>query len=210
MATRWRSRIRRTKVQERRLDPAGRVIYVGTFSRTIFPALRLGYLVLPRCLIGAFSAVKWLCDRHTASLEQEALAELISSGLYERHLRRVRRRNDTARAALLDAVDEHVGERVTVTGDGAGSHVVLWLEGGASEERVIAAAAARGVRVYGVSPYFRDREPRPGILLGYARLSETEIRAGITHLGAAIAASAKKNSGPDGPLRECPEDRDRS
>ena len=201
------------------LDSSGRVIYLGTFSRTIFPALRLGYLVLPLSLVGAFSAAKWLCDRHTASLEQEALADLIASGLYERHLRRVRRRNDAARAALLDAVDEHLGECVTVTGDAAGAHVVLWLEGGASEERLIAAAAVRGVCIYGVSPYFADRGSRPGVLLGYARLTETQIREGIRELGAALTAaraqglrdhSHKKNSGPDGPLREYPEDRDRS
>ena len=201
------------------LDSDGRVIYIGTFSRTIFPALRLGYLVLPAGLVAAFAAAKWLCDRHTASLEQEALADLILSGLYERHLRRVRRRNESARTALLEAVDEHLSERVTVTGEGAGAHVLLWLEGGASEEAVIAAAAARGARVYGVSPYFADREPRPGILLGYARLSEPEIRAGIKELGAAITISRKqglgnlshkKNSGPDGPLRMYPEDRDRS
>ena len=171
------------------LDSDGRVIYIGTFSRTIFPALRLGYLVLPAGLVGAFSAAKWLCDRHTASLEQEALADLILSGLYERHLRRVRRRNDTARAALLDAVHEYLGDRVTVTGDGAGAHVVLWFEHGASENEVIAAAAARGVRIYGISPYFVDREPKEGILLGYARLSVTEIRDGIRQLGAAMTAA---------------------
>lgn len=74
-----------------RLDVDGRVIYVGTFSRTIFSALRIGYLIVPKSLLDAFTAAKWLCDRHTATLEQETLAEFISSGMYERHLRRVRR-----------------------------------------------------------------------------------------------------------------------
>ena len=171
------------------LDRDGRVIYVGTFSRTMFPALRLGYMVLPVSLIGAFTAAKWLCDRHTASLEQEALADFMTSGMYERHLRRVRRRNDSARAALLQAAREHLGDRVTMTGAGAGAHVVLWLDCKVSEEGVIAAAAARGVRVYGLSPYFAHRDPRPGILLGYARLDEAEIREGMRQLGLAIASS---------------------
>ena len=66
------------------LDVEERVIYIGTFSRTVFSSLRIGYLVVPRSLASAFTSAKWLCDRHTATLEQETLAEFISSGLYER------------------------------------------------------------------------------------------------------------------------------
>src|SRR6185312_9742141 len=168
------------------LDTEGRVIYIGTFSRTILPALRAAYLVVPPTLIGVFSAAKRLCDSHNGIFEQEALAELIASGLYERHLRRVRRRNAAARAALLEAVHDHLRSRVIVTGDGAGAHVVLWLDCAMSEEAAIAAAAARGVRVAGVSQYFAERALRPGILLGYARLSEAAIRDGIRQIAAAI------------------------
>ena len=171
------------------LDTEDRVIHIGTFSRTIFPALRLGYLVLPASMVGAFSAAKWLCDRHTGTLEQEALADLITSGLYERHVRRVLRQGVAARAALLQAVAEHLGDRVTLTGDGAAAHAVLWLDCDASEEAVIAGAAACGVRVHGLSPYFAG-SPRPGILLGYLRLSDAEIREGIRRLGAVIPARA--------------------
>lgn len=178
------------------LDTEGRVIYIGTFSRTIFPALRLGYLVLPVSMVSAFSAAKWLCDRHTATLEQEALADLMTSGLYDRHLRRVLRQTAAARVALLQAVKECLGDRVTLTGDGAAAHIVLWLDCHASEESVIAGAAAAGVRVYGVSPYFAN-SPRPGILLGYARLSEADIREGIRRLAAVIPA----RPGADAPRR---------
>lgn len=189
------------------LDTEGRVIYTGTFSRTILPALRLGYLVLPVSMVGAFSAAKWLCDRHTATLEQEALADLITSGLYERHLRRVLRRSAVARAALLQAVEEHLGDRVMLTGDGAAAHIVLWLDCHASEESVIAGAAACGVRVYGVSQYFAN-SPRPGILLDYARLSEAEIREGIRRLGAVIPATAvagalRRRTSMDAPAKAC-------
>src|SRR5262249_33578688 len=147
------------------LDREGRVIYIGTFSRTVFPALRIGYLIAPERLLPAFTAAKWLCDRHTATLEQETLAEFISSGMYERYLRRVRRRNAARRKALLDSIEKYLGDRVEVTGDGAGAHVVVWPGQRVREADVIAVAASRGVGVYGISPYFL-KQPRTGIMLG--------------------------------------------
>ena len=169
------------------LDTEGRVIYVGAFSRTIFPALRLGYLVLPPGMVSAFSAAKWLCDRHAATVEQEALADLITSGLYERHLHRILRSSAAARAALLEAVQEHLGDRVTLTGDGVAGHIVLWLDCDVAEESVVAGAAACGVRVHGLAPCFANN-PRPGILLGYTGLREAQIREGIRRLGTVIPA----------------------
>jgi GntR family transcriptional regulator/MocR family aminotransferase len=168
------------------LDVEGRVIYVGTFSRTIFSALRLGYVVVPRALVRVFTAAKWLCDRHTATLEQEALAELIATGMYERHLRRLRRKNAARRAVLLDAIGKHLGDRVTVTGDGAGAHIVLWPKKRLAENAVIEAAAARGVGIYGVSQYFLTRAPRAGLMLGYSRMRESEIREGIRRLSEVV------------------------
>jgi len=164
------------------LDREGRVIYVGTFSRTIFSALRIGYLIAPRGLVRAFTAAKWLCDRHTAALEQEALAEFISGGTYERYLRRVRRRNAARRHALLECLDKCLPNRVELTGDGAGAHVVLWPRSNVPEEIVVEGAASRGVGVYGISPYYLKRPPRTGILIGYSRMRETEIREGIRRL----------------------------
>ena len=168
------------------LDQAGRVLYIGTFSRTVFSALRIGYLIAPKRLVPAFTAAKWLCDRHTASLEQQTLAEFISSGMYERYLRRVRRRNAARRRALLDSIRKYLGDRVDVAGDGAGAHVVLWLKPRVSEESVIAGALSRGVRVYGISPYFLTRPSRSGIMLGYSRMREAAIREGIRRLGQAF------------------------
>jgi len=164
------------------LDRQGRVIYIGAFSRTVFPSLRIGYLIVPKNLVSPFSAAKWLSDRHTATLEQHALAEFIASGIYERYLRRVRRRNATRRRVLLEAIAEHLGSRVAVTGAGAGAHVVLWLKPGVREETVIRQAAERGVGIYGVSPYFMTASGHSGILLGYSRMREAEIREGIRRL----------------------------
>jgi GntR family transcriptional regulator/MocR family aminotransferase len=172
------------------LDSEGRVIYVGTFSRTIFSALRIGYLIAPKSLVAAFTAAKWLCDRHTATLEQETLAEFISTGMYERHLRRVRRRNAAHRAALLDAIREYLGERVEVAGDGAGTHVVLWpTDKRVAEDDVIHRAASRGVGVYGISGYYQARPSRTGLMLGYSRMNEQGIREGIRLLAQSLRAS---------------------
>jgi GntR family transcriptional regulator/MocR family aminotransferase len=164
------------------LDRDGRVVYVGTFSRTIFPALRIGYLVAPNSLVDAFTGAKWLCDRHTPTLEQEVLAEFISSGAYERHLRRARRATAVRRSALLDAIRTWLGDRVTTTGEGSGAHVVLWPKTKFSEDALIQRAAAAGVGVYGVAKYYLHRSKKVGLLLGYSRMSEAEIRDGIRHL----------------------------
>ena len=164
------------------LDAEGRVIYIGTFSRTIFSSLRIGYLVLPKPLISVFTSAKWLCDRHTATLEQETLAEFITSGLYERHLRRVRRRNATRRVALREAIAKYLGDRVEVTGFGAGAHVVLWPSSRMSEGGLIARAAALGVAIYGISRYSLTNPPGKGLMLGYSRMKEADIREGVRRL----------------------------
>jgi GntR family transcriptional regulator/MocR family aminotransferase len=165
------------------LDREARVIYIGTFSRTVFSALRIGYLIVPKSLIPAFVAAKWLCDRHTASLEQKTLAEFISSGMYERYLRRVRRRNASRRAVLLDSIDKCLGDRVEVTGAASGAHVVLWPTDRVSENAMISAATSRGVGVYPISPYYVRRPARAGLLLGYSRMTERNIQEGIRRLG---------------------------
>ncbi len=161
------------------LDTDGRIVYIGTFSRTVFPSLRIGYLIVPKSLTPAFTAAKWLNDLHSATLEQQALAEFITSGMYERHLRRLRRRSTARREALLHAIHKYLGARVEVTGDGSGAHVVLWLKKGASDDAVIARAASRGVGIYGMSHCFLTQPSRTGLMLGYARMNEKEIREGI-------------------------------
>ncbi len=163
------------------LDGRGRTIYVGTLSKVMFPALRLGYVVLPESLVPAFRAGKWLADRHSASLEQEALALFMESGLYEQHLRRMRRRHESRRATLVEAIDHHLGARVTVMGTDAGIHLVLWLHGVQPTElgRVIARAEEHGVGLYSIAPYFLNPPTCAGLLLGYGALDESEIQEGI-------------------------------
>lgn len=166
------------------LDRAGRVIYTGTFSKVLFPSMRVGYLVLPEPLFEPFSKAKWLADRHTPTLEQEALADFIEEGHFERHLRRTRTKNAARREALLESLDEHLGDRVKVQGENAGIHVIAWLRDVGVEEvdALVERARSEGVGIYPVAPYYLDPPDRAGLLLGYTSLSERDIRAGVARL----------------------------
>jgi GntR family transcriptional regulator / MocR family aminotransferase len=170
------------------LDARGQVIYVGTLSKVLFPALRVGYLVLPPPLVEPVRAAKWLTDRHTPTLEQEVLADFIHEGDFERHLRRSRTRNAARRAALLDALATHLGGRAEVAGANAGVHLVVWLSGlrGRSVEPLVARAAADGVGIYPIAPYYLRAPQRHGLILGYASLDERAIREGIRRLRVAL------------------------
>lgn len=173
------------------LDSEGRILYIGTFSRTIFPALRIGYLIAPKALVPVLTAAKWLCDRHTPTLEQETLAEFITSGVYERHLRRVRRRNSIRRKALLEAIEKYLGNSVEVTGADAGAHIVLWPKSPESEETLIRQAAEQSVAVRGISHSFLKPTTKTGLILGYSRMNEVEIREGIRRLGKVLDIAFK-------------------
>jgi len=175
------------------LDEAGRVLYLGTVSKTLSPNLRLGYLVVPAPLASSFAKAKRLADRHAPSLEQEALAELIESGVYERHVRRVRRRNAERRAGLLAALSTRLGDAVTVAGADAGLHVVAWLNQvkRVREDALIARARAAGIGLYPVSPLYAPcpQAKRPdvaGLVIGYAGLDQPAIDLGIQRLKAVL------------------------
>lgn len=166
------------------LDRAERVIYVGTFSKVLFPALRLGYMVLPRPLVPLFTTAKWLTDRHSSTLEQEVLSDFISEGHFERHLRRTRTHNAARRAALLEALKRYLGSHVEIMGENAGMHLLVWLRNVPPPhlETVITQAAQAGVGIYAVSSYYLTPPQRAGLLLGYTALSVEDIMAGIQRL----------------------------
>ena len=171
----------------RSLDQAGSVIYLGTVSKTLSPTLRLGYLVLPPALREVFVRAKRMVDRHTPELEQVALAELIESGAYERHVRRIRRRNGERRAALLKVLRERLGERVSIVGTDAGLHALAWINGlpQAREAELTERAASASLGLYGVSGLYDrpdDPERRAGLVIGYAALDEAQIATGIARL----------------------------
>lgn len=172
------------------------VLYVGTLSKTLSPTLRLGYLVVPPALRRAFAEAKRLTDRHTPLLEQDALAVLLASGAYERHVRAMRRRNAARRAALLAALEEGLGPRVTVSGAETGLHVVAWCEDIAAEHEDALAGAARaaGIGLHPIGPLYAAGLPRPtraGFVLGYAGLEADALRRGVAILARIIAEARR-------------------
>jgi len=170
------------------LDRDERVLYVGTVSKVLFPALRIGYLVVPEPLTGVFLAGKAIADTGSAGLEQRALAEFIEDGSFERHLRRARIRHGARRRALLAAIEEHLGDAVEVTGANAGLHVVLWVRCAPAQRaaELRQRAAAVGVGVYSVRPFYRRPPRRAGLLLGYAGLDEDAILEGVRRLASVL------------------------
>lgn len=171
------------------LDQDDRVLYLGTFSKVMFPALRLGYLVLPPAWVEPVTRMKLLADGGSARLEQDALADFISSGHFERHVRRARLRGAERRAALVEALHGRFDDRVEVVGAEAGLHVVAWMRDrpGRTTRSVVERAAAAGVGVYAITPYYTTPPPTVGLILGYAGLTPKAIGAGITRLSEAIA-----------------------
>ena len=163
------------------LDKNGRVVYVGTFSKTLFPSLRVGYIVAPPSLIPALVGAKWLADWGNSTLGQQVLADLLRDGSFERHLRRTCVRYGDLRKTLCRAVEEHFGNRAIVAGANAGLHVLLRLDGlNATElDRLVQNARNVSVGVYSLAPYYLRKPKRVGLILGYTLLNERDIREGI-------------------------------
>jgi GntR family transcriptional regulator / MocR family aminotransferase len=163
-----------------------RVVYLGTVSKTLAPALRLGWLVLPERLVDAFAERKRLADAGSPTLDQLALAQLIESGDYDRHLRQARRRYRARRDALVGAVARHLpGARVT--GVAAGLHAIVRLGQAVDGLSLMAAAGGRSVGVYPLGyAYLCPRPLDDGVVLGYANLAEPAIDEGVRLLSLAL------------------------
>jgi GntR family transcriptional regulator/MocR family aminotransferase len=168
------------------LDEAGHVLYLGTFSKVLFPALRLGYVVLPKSLLQPFLQAKSIVDRGAPTLTQAAVADFIREGHFERHLRRLRKAYGKRRELLVQAIHDHLGNLVTFAQEPAGLHVMLYLDKRYDEKAVIRCAAEHGVGVYPGAAYHIQRPAPPSILLGFSGLSEAEIEAGVQRLADAM------------------------
>jgi GntR family transcriptional regulator/MocR family aminotransferase len=150
----------------------------------MFPALRIGYIVLPDALVETFARAKVLTDGGGPQLEQDALADFIASGEFERHIRRSRSRYAERRAALLEALESHLGDRMEVLGAEAGLHVVVRLKQklDVPMRDLVARAAAQQVGLYPADGYY-SRPPRsPTFVLGYTSLSPADLREGVKRL----------------------------
>lgn len=162
------------------VDATGQVVYTGTLSKVLLPALRLGYMVAPERLQPAFSAAKWLTDRHVALLYQAVLALFIDEGHFERHLRRMRKVYERRRQALLEAFAEHFGDRARLLGTQSGMHVLVHLEDVGDAEAYIARAAEQGVGIYSARMYYTGEAPKgASFLMGYSSVTDDGIREGV-------------------------------
>ncbi len=159
-----------------------RVVAMGTVSKSLGPGMRLGWIACPAWLAEAIAWQKRVDDKGSPALEQLALARLIESGRYDRHLRRMRSVYGARRQALVDALAEHAPE-VKLTGLAAGFHAVARLPAGTGERAVVAAARERSIGLYGMSDYRADRATvPPELVLAFGNVTESGIRRGIAEV----------------------------
>lgn len=172
----------------RSLDEHGRVIYVGSFSKVMFPSLRLGYVVVPAGLRADFVHAKWQDDFGSPGIEQAALARFMAEGGFERHLRRTWKTLKERRAALLGGLMRCSAGRLQINDSHAGMHLVVWLKdrSRAEGEAFIARARSLGLGLYPIAPYYLAPPDRAGLLLGYCGLSVAEIEAAVERFAACL------------------------
>jgi GntR family transcriptional regulator/MocR family aminotransferase len=172
-------------------DP-DRVVYVGSASKTLAPALRLGWLVVPPSLLEPIRHEKLLDDRGTARIEQHAFADFLFRGELDRHLRRMRSRYRARRDALVTALTEALPE-AAVGGVAAGLHVTVQLSEADDEQAIREEARRRRVALETMSDFRTGASTRPpALLLGYAQLPEPAIRAGVHELAQAVQAARER------------------
>jgi len=173
------------------LDADERVIYIGTFSKVLFPALRMGYVVVPEDLIPAFRAVREAIDIFPPGLVQAALAEFIEEGHFARHIRRMKMLYAERREALVEAIAEHIGDGLEIVGSEAGMHLVGLLPAGIKDVAVCEAAAAAGIAAIPLSSCCLRVPRRGGLVLGYAHTNPDQIGEAVQQLAGIIHRTSK-------------------
>lgn len=165
---------------------ANRVIYVGTFSLTIFQSLRLGFMVVPENLIDVFTAARALADSHSPSIDQAVLTDFIEEGHYARHLRKMRALYAERQKALVIAAKSELDGILEVPPDDAGMHLIGWLPEGVSDKDASQKASEQGVVANPFSAYSSKKLAREGLILGYTAFSPGQIRNGVERLAKAF------------------------
>ena len=156
----------------------GAVIYIGTFSKVMFPGLRIGYIISPAPLVPFFTRAKWLADTQTPMLEQAVLAKFLGEGHMERHIRRMRRLYRLRREALLDALWKHFGDGAHVMGDAAGMHAMVRFEDKAVRRKAI----QNQVELVSADDYYLTQPPGDEFIFGFSALPERIIREGVRRI----------------------------
>jgi GntR family transcriptional regulator / MocR family aminotransferase len=169
----------------RSLELSDRVIYAGTFSKTLFPSLRLAYVVCPAGLYGDMLYAKRLDDLGCAAIDQAALATFLQGGQFEKQLRKSMTELRRRREALVGGLQRHAGARIQVGDSQAGMHVVAWLPDFSYPDldRLIKTALTRSLGLHPIHPYYRKRPAHPGLLVGFAGVSVAQIERATALLG---------------------------
>jgi GntR family transcriptional regulator/MocR family aminotransferase len=168
------------------IDSGASVIYVGTFSKVLLPALRLGYLVVPKDLIDVFSRAKWLVDRHSSLIQQQVLSDFITEGHLERHIRRMRTIYGERRLLMIEALKGLFGNDVTIYGDNAGINLLVRFKTNMSDDELVQRARNMGVGIVSTRHMYLGDAPHGEYLLNYGGLKDQEVIEGLTRLRAAI------------------------
>lgn len=164
------------------LDPVGRVIYVGTFSKTIFPSLRLGCVVVPPELIKIFKLAHIFSKVHCPLIDQIILAKFISEGHFERHIRRMRKLYEGRQKYFRSQCEKYLNGLIKIEKADAGLHLVGWLPENISDKKVAERARAKNLTIAAVSDHYIGNTSRNGLIFGYTAFSEKQIEGGIKEL----------------------------
>ena len=167
------------------------VIYVGTFSKVLFPSLRLGYLVVPSTLVDVFAAARTVAAGYAPLIEQAVLTEFITEGHFGRHIRRMRALYQERRAILLDEVKRELSGLLEVQVSEAGLHAIGWLPQGIDDRSAARTAAAEGVDTIPLSSFYQGLRKRSGLMLGFAAFGASELHSGARKLARALRAAKR-------------------
>ncbi|WP_263358892.1 MocR-like pyridoxine biosynthesis transcription factor PdxR [Acidicapsa ligni] len=170
------------------LDSSGCVIYVGTFTKMLFNALRLGFMVLPERLVDAFRSARSIIDLHPPTLDQAILAEFITEGHFGHHLRRMRQIYAERIDVLKTAADEHLNGLLDVVHTGAGIRTLGWLKTWKSDRDATQKVRKLGLEVSPLSMFTVKYEQPPALMLGFAGCNPAELRRGVSILATALRA----------------------
>jgi GntR family transcriptional regulator/MocR family aminotransferase len=180
------------------LDRDARVIYIGTFSKVLFPALRIGYLVIPADLVARFAAVREAMDIFPPTLYQAVLADFLSEGHFARHLRRMRQLYRERRDALVATIRQELGDELPVLDGQAGLHLVAALPEGTDDLAVSLAAARQGLWAMPLSTCYAGEPLRRGLVLGYGGTDIAEIPGGVRRLRDVLRRAGRAPARTDG------------
>lgn len=172
------------------LDPGSRVIYIGTFSKVLFPSLRLGYMVIPPALVDRFLTVRQTNDLCPSPLYQAALADFISAGHFTRHIRKTRQLYAERRNALANALRKEFGSEIEILGAEAGMHLVITLPPGLSDQNISARAAQEALWLWPLSAAYAGPHVRQGFILGFGGTKADQMLTQVRRLRKAVRSES--------------------